>query len=459
MFEFLCRETIKNLENQIEHLENKADSLNIKVYSSNEQLVAIKEQLDNTIKQLNEKNVLLDRYKNIRNEEAALAQLREEYNTLESEVEKLKNLIQNKQNELEHISDEIIHKKSELINLDNSLLAQEVGVYEHVYRYENSSQYKKELDRIIEMQKAMIARDKAIICNTDWVIAGSVKKGEKFINDSKKQILLCFNNECNVLITKVKYNNIEQYLKKLEKVANTLNKLNKSSDMYINSDYIELKRMELMLTYEYATKEHEEKEEQKRIKQLMKEEAAIQKEADEAVKQAEREEIIAQKAYEKALKELSKNTVSKESYEEVVKNLEAQLQLAQEKSKRAISRAQLTKSGHVYVISNIGSFGENIYKIGMTRRLEPLDRVDELGDASVPFKFDVHAMIYSENAPELEKQLHDIFASKQVNKVNKRKEFYKVTLSEIEQAVLDLGYKVDWVKIPEAKEFRESCKL
>ena len=121
--------------------------------------------------------------------------------------------------------------------------------------------------------------------------------------------------------------------------------------------------------------------------------------------------------------------------------------------------AQQTKRGHVYVISNIGSFGEEVFKIGLTRRLEPLDRVKELGDASVPFSFDVHAMIFSEDAPKLEKELHSLFNNRQVNKVNPRKEFFKVPVVEIKKEIEKLGLETHWTMRSEALEYRESLQL
>jgi hypothetical protein len=140
--------------------------------------------------------------------------------------------------------------------------------------------------------------------------------------------------------------------------------------------------------------------------------------------------------------------------------LEQSLKNANEAKERAISRAQQTKSGHVYIISNLGSFGENVYKIGMTRRLEPLDRVKELGSASVPFTFDLHAMIYSENAPELESLLHKEFDDRRINKVNNRKEYFKVSLDEIEQVVKNKYEKeVDFIKVIEAQQFRETKSI
>ena len=124
-----------------------------------------------------------------------------------------------------------------------------------------------------------------------------------------------------------------------------------------------------------------------------------------------------------------------------------------------MSMAQLTKQGHVYVISNIGSFGEGIYKIGLTRRLEPMDRVKELGDASVPFKFDLHAMIFSEDAPVLEKKLHEVFHDTRVNMVNNRKEYFRVSLEEIEKETLKVMPDAEFYKTTESREYRETLAL
>lgn len=135
------------------------------------------------------------------------------------------------------------------------------------------------------------------------------------------------------------------------------------------------------------------------------------------------------------------------------------MQEAESRKERAISQAQLTKCGYIYVISNIGSFGENIYKIGMTRRLEPMDRINELGDASVPFKFDVHALIFSENAPELEAKLHNHFKDKAVNLVNLKKEFFNVSLSEIEKVVHENYAEIEFTQIAEAKDYRETLAI
>jgi DNA repair exonuclease SbcCD ATPase subunit len=214
----------------------------------------------------------------------------------------------------------------------------------------------------------------------------------------------------------------------------------------------------LRLTHEYEQRKYKDREEQRRIREQIREEERAQKEFQEAEEEAEEEETLYQRALAKAREEAARTTG--EALERLTKQIsgfEAKLDEARKKKERAISRAQLTKSGFVYVISNIGSFGENVYKVGMTRRLEPKDRVAELGGASVPFPFDLHAMLYSDNAPELENSLHQLFDDRRLNMVNRRREFYRdIQLEEIEGFVRSRGLSAQFIKEPEAREYRET---
>jgi hypothetical protein len=198
-------------------------------------------------------------------------------------------------------------------------------------------------------------------------------------------------------------------------------------------------------------------EEQRRIKEQIREEEKARREIERALREAAKEEELLQKAMEKVKSQLAEaNEEQRAKYEAQIAELELKWKEAEERNQRALSMAQQTKSGHVYVISNIGSFGENVYKIGMTRRLEPLDRVRELSDASVPFAFDVHAMIWSNDAPGLEDQLHKKFALSQINKVNYRKEFFRVSLKEIRQEIEKDVSEIQWTMTSEAREYHES---
>jgi len=193
--------------------------------------------------------------------------------------------------------------------------------------------------------------------------------------------------------------------------------------------------------------------------QMRDEEKAL-REAEKAQEEAEAEEARFQKALEKAKVELSRARGEEHArLNAKILELQGQLTEARAKSARAKSLAEMTKAGHVYIISNIGSFGEHVFKIGMTRRLEPMERVRELGAASVPFPFDVHAMVYDEDAPALEAAFHQRFKDRSVNLVNTRKEFFQVDLSEIEAFAKQRGLAMAFTKIAEAREYRESVAM
>jgi hypothetical protein len=336
----------------------------------------------------------------------------------------------------------------------------EFGIYEPVYDFEKSDDYREEQNKIIQIQKELITADSAAICNTNWRVEGSEAKGRAVVKVYKKLMLRAFNGECDVLISKVKWNNVNQMKERMQKLFDAINKLGQGFQVYINNQYLDLKEKELILEYEYQSKRQQEKEEMRAIQEELREEEKAKREFEQAQREAEKEEATYQKALDKARKEYEASTGDKhDKLQAQIEKLEQELREAQEKKERALSMAQQTKRGHVYIISNIGSFGENVYKIGMTRRLEPIDRVKELGDASVPFQFDIHAMIYSNEAPTLENELHKAFTNKKVNMINYRKEFFNVTLDEIENKVKEIGLDAEFSRLPEAMEYRETLAI
>ena len=259
----------------------------------------------------------------------------------------------------------------------------------------------------------MIRNDMAALCSQEWSVNGSLSKGKLFAKRNIKQIIRSFNNECDVLVSKVKFNNVEAYMHKMMKSYDDLNKLNEPNCISITQSYLNLKLKELRLAYEYSLKQQREKEEQRAIREQMREEAKlteeielkrkeIQKELAHYNKQIVRVESLLSKAPDEEKKYLN----DKKAY------IEERLSELDREMKEMDYREANKKAGYVYVISNIGAFGENVYKIGMTRRLEPMDRIDELSNASVPFRFDVHAMIFSDDAPKLEAALHRAFDDK-----------------------------------------------
>jgi len=229
----------------------------------------------------------------------------------------------------------------------------------------------------------------------------------------------------------------------------------------ISPDYVELKFDECRLHYEYKLKKAAEQEEQRLIREQMREEQKAMQECQQAIEEAEREARTYERLLEKAKRELE---VAKDLESERLRNqiayLEEQLKEAQQKEARAKSLAEQTRRGHIYIISNIGSFGEDVYKVGMTRRLDPMDRVRELGDASVPFPFDVHAIIFSDDAPAMEAKLHKHFRARRVNAVNLRKEFFSVSIDEIRKAVAEIARKdVEFRLTAVAEEYYETRRL
>lgn len=344
----------------------------------------------------------------------------------------------------------------------------EMGFYAPHFDFDTSELFKVSILNNRQQQKDLL-RNKttfgAIYCTTEWTVSGSKTEGNKMTTRGINMTARAFNGECDAAIANVTFKNINTMESRIYKAFDVLNKLNEVNQIHINHAFLDLKLTELRLTYEYRAKKQEEKEEQREIRAQMAEERKAQIEIDRAIREAEEEERRAQKALDKARKEmnekLAKLTAAQaEMYQEKINSLQEALTEAELKGLKALSMAQQTKRGHVYVISNIGSFGENVFKIGMTRRLDPQDRVDELGSASVPFHFDIHAMIHSEDAPAMEYALHQHFAENRTNLINRRKEFFNVSLEDIKAAVFDVaGDDVDFIETATAQHYHETVAI
>lgn len=378
---------------------------------------------------------------------------------LNSKVAELEAKKERLEKEIDKRTSKIDALKKEAVFFEDAITFQEFGLYTPRYNFITSEEYKEELDYIRDAQKKLIKSDKAIIGATTWTVNGSKSKGNKMIADMKKLFLRAFNSDCEDVISKVKYNNFDMSLKKIHQSANSIERLGKSMSLKITPKYIDWKEEELTLAFEYQQKKQEEKEAQKAARAEMREAARLQKEIEAQRKKIEKEQTHYQTAYEKLLKQLEENPdnadlLTKKS------ELENQLNDIDKAIKDIDYREANQRAGYVYIISNIGAFGENVYKIGMTRRLDPQDRVDELGDASVPFNFDVHAMIFSDDAPALEAALHKAFEDRKLNMVNTRREFFNVTLDEIKEVVKkNFDKTVEFIDVPDAEQFRVSQKM
>lgn len=329
------------------------------------------------------------------------------------------------------------------------------------YLHDTSARFAEEIKRVRESQKELIKNKEAVISPDGVTPSGDIKTGRKILEGQKKLMLTAFNIESDSLIGKVSPSSFPRTLERIEKLANTIEKSASTLHCGFSIDYVDLKFQECRLQYQFTLKKKEEQDEQRLIKEQLREEQRAIKEFEKAIAEAEKEEQLYKGLLEKARKELQFATDDEKIIaEQRIAELEMQLQEAESKEERAKSMAQQTRKGHVYVISNIGSFGENVYKIGLTRRLEPMDRVKELGDASVPFSFDVHAMIYVEDAPTLERDLHREFTNSRVNAVNLRKEFFRTDLESIRLAVEKiLGVNAEFKTTVLAEEYFESRRM
>jgi len=406
----------------------------------------------------------LTKYKDIISIESEVSKRKADLNILSSKLSELEKRYKDKDSALNQ--DYLNHKeiyenlRKEVSFLEENLENISYGLYKPHYDYNTSAEFKQKLEEIINREKQIIKNESATYCLIKWEVGGSKSEGTKMTKHYSKLMLRAFNGECDAAIAKVRWNNIGNMEARIGKAFEAINKLGSTHQITVTKEYYDLKLQELQLEFELEEKLYQEKEEQRKIREQMREEEKAQREIEKARKEAEEDEERNEKALQKAKAEIEKAKGKElELLTEKIKRLEENLQKAHELKERAISRAQLTKSGHVYIISNIGSFGDTVYKIGMTRRLEPTDRIDELGDASVPFDFDVHGLIYSENAPELENILQKKLDSKRVNLVNRRAEFFNTTIDEIEAFVNELNLKIQLTKMAEAKEYRETLAL
>lgn len=348
----------------------------------------------------------------------------------------------------------------ELRKVEGSLEDISFGLYKPQYNFDTPEKFKAEMERVFAKQKDMIREGTAAAFVMSWTVGDSKQAGARMQKQYTKLILRAFNGECDAAIAKVGWNNATRMEERIKKAFTAINQLGEVMTVSLSPAYRDLKLAELHLEHELAEKKREISEEQKQIREQMKDQEKALHEAEKAQAEAEAEEVRFQRAVDKAKVELSKARGEEhQRLSEKMLELQAQLAAAQAKSFRAKSLAEMTKCGYVYIISNVGSFGDHVFKIGMTRRLEPMDRVRELGAASVPFPFDVHAMVYSEDAPALEAAFHRRFKDRSVNLINMRKEFFHVDLAELEQFATQQGLAIVFTKIAEAREYRESAAM
>lgn len=310
-------------------------------------------------------------------------------------------------------------------------------------------------------QQLKLARD-----HTRVMIKQGAAAACDYVEDYRRRqaiqfVLDAFNGKVDAILSDVRHDNhgkLEQRIRDAYEVVNMGGHAFRNAR--ITEAYLAARLDELRWACAAQELKRQELEEQRRIREQIREEEKARREYERAIREAEREEETIRKAMARAQAQIVAATEEQRArYEAQLADLTSKLREAEERGQRAISMAQQTRRGHVYIISNVGSFGEGVYKIGLTRRLEPMDRVRELGDASVPFEFDVHAMILSDDAPALETRLHKHFLLNQINKVNHRKEFFRATLGDIRREIEAMGIEAHWTMAAEARQYRETLAI
>ena len=360
----------------------------------------------------------------------------------QAELEKLESRIS-----LAHA--EIAQMQAQLIATETAVQAQEAGLFVYLHPLEDSAAYKSALAELKDELKQMVRAGTAITSVQQWTVNGSVREGTAMVRDFSKLMLRAYNAEADSAVRTVKPHGKRAAQDKLTKTRDIIARLGKTMSIRVSDAYHQLRLKEIELTAEYRAKVDEEKERARAFREEQREAEKAAREYRKEIEKLEREQYH----YQRALDRGSWAEGSPEREDLLAKLNEIEDSIAGVRQREANSRA-----GYVYVISNIGAFGERMVKIGLTRRLDPMDRVRELGDASVPFRFDVHALIFSHDAVLLENQLHRHFEDRKVNSVNTRREFFYATPREVRDALahLDRQYLLEFREEPEAEESRMS---
>jgi hypothetical protein len=347
------------------------------------------------------------------------------------------------------LSQRIHELRQQVVVTEEVALLQEAGVYQYRHPLTDAVAYQGQLARLQERIKVMTKKDGgAVLATTEWRVNGSMTEGRAMVRDFSKLMLRAYNAEADNLVRGLKPYKLDSAVDRISKVATTIARLGKTMNIRIAPAYHQLRIKELELTADYVAKVAEEKEREREEKARLREERRVQQEIERERARLEKE----RQHYANALAAL----VAKGD-EEAATRMREQLGEIDHAIEDVDYRAANVRAGYVYVISNLGAFGENMVKVGMTRRLDPRDRVRELSDASVPFNFDIHALFFSDDAVGIEAKMHARLADQRVNRVNQRREFFYATPHDVKQHLLELaGDLLQYEETPEALEYHQS---
>jgi len=343
---------------------------------------------------------------------------------------------------------ELDELKRQVVETRDTAILQEVGIYQYHHPLEDSPAYKVRLTAIQAQIKDAVRAGNAVVGSTTWTVNGSARDGTRMVREFSKLMLRAYNNEADNAVRSMKPYTLESSVARLEKARATIVKLGGTMNIRVQDHYHQLRVQELELTADYLAKVAEEKERDREIRERAREDEIARREF-------EREQARLSK--EREHYRLTLEALRQQGDEEAAAKAESKINEIQDAIDGITRRAANTRAGSVYIISNVGAFGPKMVKVGMTRRLDPMDRVRELGDASVPFRYDVHAIIPSDDAVGLETHLHHSLAQRRVNMVNARKEFFLAHPSEVRILLEQLGESIlHWEEEPIALEWRQS---
>jgi hypothetical protein len=336
----------------------------------------------------------------------------------------------------------------DVVELNDQRVLQDVGVYRYHHPLEDAAAYKGRLRQLEDEMDNIIRAGQAVLAADMFTFSGSLAKGRKMVADLSKLMLRAYNAEADNCVRSLRSGNVSTAKRRLEASVVAIEKLGAMMEMRVNPEYHQLRIQELELTADFQMKLQEERELAREEREMLREQRRVEQELA-----AERERLDKERShYVSALAALRAK-----GDDVAADELEQRLAQIDEAIEANDYRTANVRAGYVYVISNVGTFGPNIIKIGMTRRLEPLDRVRELGDASVPFPYDVHALFFSDDAVTLENQLHKAFADRRVNFVNERREFFFSTPAEVRQLLEQhAGGLLEFTEDPAAPEYHQS---
>jgi stress response protein SCP2 len=369
--------------------------------------------------------------------------------SLVEDIARLAGEADRKRAEIAALEEQARHARRDLVAVEADMALQEIGIYEFHHRLDDSIAYKAHIAMLRDQIKAAASGGRAVTAISTWMVNNSAAEGARMVKEFSKLMLRAYNSEADDTVRRLRPYTIAAALVRLDKSRETVARLGRTMQIRVSDEYHHLRREELKLTADYLQKAEEEKERQREARERQREET---KAAQEFAREQERL-VRDQQRYEESIQRLVERGDTAGAEE-----LRAKLAQVVSAIGGLAERASNLRMGHVYVISNLGAFGERMVKIGMTRRMDPMDRVRELGDASVPFRFDVHALIFSEDAVDLETSLHRRFADRRVNRVNQHREFFYVTPAEVRTAVADLAgqHLVEYTDTAEAPEWRQS---